>query len=333
LKISIAAVCAGAALVIAPAASAKPVDVTVMTRNLDLGTDLVPIAIAQPGDPFEQAVANAFNEAKASNFEARMAAVAREIAAAKPDVVGLQEATSWLSGPKNDPAAAEKVEFEHLKSLMGALEELHAPYRLVDGGGGIDLEGASALGLGIRIKEDESAMLVRRGLKVVRHQAHPFKNLLKIPTRAAGTVTVTRSWSALDLVKGGRRFRVVDTHLEAYLEDTRTAQAKELLKGPLRTGKTPVILIGDLNSRPDSGPGAYKALTRAGLAIRRTPKFSCCWGDAKSPNKWDHNVDWIMARPAKNVKLERSFVTGAAKLPEGVYPSDHGGVVSRLTLR
>ena len=59
-----------------------------------------------PGDPFEQAVARVFQEAQATNFPERSREIADEIAKAKPDVVGFQELTTWLNGPKNDPAPA-----------------------------------------------------------------------------------------------------------------------------------------------------------------------------------------------------------------------------------
>src|SRR5438874_485055 len=50
-------------LVLAAPAAAKPVDVTVMTPNLFLGTDLIPIATPDPGDPFQQAVPKPFEAA------------------------------------------------------------------------------------------------------------------------------------------------------------------------------------------------------------------------------------------------------------------------------
>jgi endonuclease/exonuclease/phosphatase family metal-dependent hydrolase len=317
-------------------ASANPVDVTVMTRNLFLGADLIPLAVADPGDPFEQAVAKTFQEAQSSNFAARMRGVAREIAKAKPDVVGLQEVTSWWTGPKNDPAPAGKLEFEHLRPLLAELKRLHAPYRLARGGGGTDLEGPSASGVDVRFKEDESPLLVRKGVRIAKRRAHAFKRLLQIPTKALGTVTVTLSWAALDLVKQRKRFRVVNAHLEAYSTDVRLRQAKELVAGPLRS-RTPVILVGDLNSgpkldNPDDRP-PYNAIAGAGFTPRRTARFSCCFDDLTGAGKWDHNVDWIMAKPSKRVKLVRSFVTGATKLPEGLLASDHGGVVSTLRLR
>src|SRR4029078_5113435 len=107
----------------------------------------------------------------------------------------------------------------------------------------------SSLGFDVRIKDDESTMLVAKGVHIAHAKASPFKNLFKVDTKALGPVTVVRSWNAVDLVKRGHRFRVVDTHLEAYSPDFRLQQAKELVAGPLKA-KTPVILIGDLNSGP-----------------------------------------------------------------------------------
>jgi endonuclease/exonuclease/phosphatase family metal-dependent hydrolase len=320
-------------LALAAPAAAKPLDVTVMTRNMYLGTDLIPIALAEPGDPFEQAVAKGYQDAQATRFALRAQAVAREIARTKPDVVGFQELTSWTTGPKGDPGPATQPAFDHLTPLLKELTRLGQPYSVVKGGGGIDLEGPSSLGFDIRISEDESLILVRKGVRVVRRQAQPFNDLLKVDTKALGPVTAVRSWSALDLVKGGVRFRVVNTHLEAYSPATRLAQAKELVAGPLRS-KLPVILVGDLNSGPtlpktDDRP-PYQALAQAGFVPRRSTRFSCCSDDLKAPT-FDHNVDWIMSKPA--LKLVGASLTGLSLLPEGIFPSDHGGVVSTLRLR
>src|SRR5215217_804085 len=80
----------------------KPPKVTVMSRNLFLGADLVPLALAQPGEDFERAAGKLFDDVKATEPDARMRLVAAEIAQAKPDLVGLQEVTLWRTGPKND---------------------------------------------------------------------------------------------------------------------------------------------------------------------------------------------------------------------------------------
>jgi hypothetical protein len=54
-------------------------------------------------------------------------------------------------------------------------------------------------------------------------------------------------------------------------------------------------------------------------------------GDDLKSGKWDHIVDWVLARPG--AKLVRSSVTGREKTPGGRIPSDHGGVVSVLRVK
>ena len=47
-----------------------------------------------------------------------------------------------------------------------------------------------------------------------------------------------------------------------------------------------------------------------------------------------HTVDHVLTKPG--LKTKRAFVTGddpAEMTPSGIWPSDHGGVVSRLQLK
>jgi hypothetical protein len=66
--------------------------VTVMTRNLYLGTDLKPIFSAPNTFSLLAAVGSGWAQVHANDFPARTESIADEIAAAKPDLVGLQEA-------------------------------------------------------------------------------------------------------------------------------------------------------------------------------------------------------------------------------------------------
>jgi endonuclease/exonuclease/phosphatase family metal-dependent hydrolase len=158
-----------------------------------------------------------------------------------------------------------------------------------------------------------------------------FKQQLTIPTNGVGPVQATRGYNELDARIGKLRFHFVNTHLEAYSPDIRLAQAKELVAGPLKS-KLKTVLVGDLNSGPDLTSPAdrppYKAIAHAGFKPERTAKDSCCFGDSLNAGGWDHNVDWIMAKP--KVKLVRSSLTGTETTAAGVHPSDHGGVVSTL---
>jgi endonuclease/exonuclease/phosphatase family metal-dependent hydrolase len=126
----------------------------------------------------------------------------------------------------------------------------------------------------------------------------------------------------------------VNAHLEAYSPDFRLKQAKELVKGPLKSKKLPTVLVGDLNSgpklpKPEDRP-PYQAIAAAAFKEARTAKFNCCFNDDLTTGAWDHIVDHVMTRP--RFKLVKSFITGLEKTPGGLAPSDHGGVVSVLQL-
>jgi endonuclease/exonuclease/phosphatase family metal-dependent hydrolase len=318
-----------AAAVPSAQAASKGRTITVMTRNLFLGADLIPLATTPPGAQFEQTTTNMFNGVKAQDPNARMRLVAGEIAKAKPDLVGFQELSLWRTGP----APASTVAYDYIKTILAQLRKLHQSYRVVAIKQGFNVEGPMSSAGDVRLTLGD-AIIARKGVKVKHVHSAIFKNQLTIPTQAIGNVTTNRGYNELDATVRGVTVHVVNTHLEAYSADFRLKQAQELVKGALRS-KLPTILIGDLNSGPnlpkaeDRPP--YLAIAKAGFKEERTPKFSCCFNDLTDKTGWDHNVDHIMAKP--KLTLVRSFITGSETTPSGVHPSDHGGVVSVLRLK
>jgi endonuclease/exonuclease/phosphatase family metal-dependent hydrolase len=318
-----------------PAAKPKPPQkITVMSRNLFLGANLLPLATTPAGDDFERAVGKLYDEVNSTEPDARMKIVAGEIAKAKPDLVGLQEVTLWRTGPKNDGKPATDVKVDYLATLMKELKRRKAGYRVVADQRTLDLEAPSDRDLDVRFT-DGNVVLARKGVVVSHVKSSDFKNQLVIPDTPVGDVSINRSFNQLDASKGGRKFHFVNAHLEAYSPDFRLKQAKELVAGPLKSKKLPTVLVGDLNSgpklpkKPDRPP--YLAIAAAGYKEARTPKFNCCFHDDLVSGKWDHIVDHIMTRP--KFKLLSSFVTGnTVRTPGGKAPSDHGGVVSVLRL-
>jgi endonuclease/exonuclease/phosphatase family metal-dependent hydrolase len=323
---------AGDALASPSGPDPSPGTVTFMSRNLYLGANLLPIAGAQPGAPSQQAVAGALAHLKASQPAARMRLVAREIAQAKPDLVGLQEVSVWRTGPSSQSPHSGRVVADYLATIMAELKRLHAPYRVVARRLSLDLHGPSSPTTTVDF-QDGNAVLARTGVQVSQVHAADFHHLLTIPTNALGTVTVKRSWIELHADANGAQLRFVDTHLEAYSATTRLQQAQELVAGPLHT-RQETVLVGDLNSGPKlSSPDDRKpfaALTAAGYADERTSVPNCCLNDDLKTGTWDHIVDHVMARP--RVPLVRSYITGRETTPQGLHPSDHGGLVSTLRL-
>jgi endonuclease/exonuclease/phosphatase family protein len=316
-----------------PALAARAPSVTVMTRNLFLGANLPPLAVAPPGAPFEQAAGAVFAAVQATDPEGRMKLVAREIAKDRPDLVGLQELSLWRTGPKGDPAGATTVVYDYLATIRRELARLHAGYRVVTVSRPLNLEGPTDRDFDVRLTLGD-AILARRGVTTSRARSGIFRAQLQFPTAALGTVPVLRGWNSLDARVRGARLRFVNAHLEAYSPDVRLAQARELVRGPLRSRLT-TILAGDLNSgprlpKPEDRP-PFQAIARAGFVVERTPKPSCCYHDDLRSGVWDHNVDYIMARP--RLRLVRSSLTGREQTATGVWPADHGGVVSVLRLR
>jgi endonuclease/exonuclease/phosphatase family metal-dependent hydrolase len=194
-------------------------------------------------------------------------------------------------------------------------------------------------------------ILVRLGAGVVT--SHPqkgnFQNMLVVQLSGV-EVKVMRGWTALDAkVRGSQKFRFVNTHLEAFdpasqVPSIRALQAGELVaKGGPASTSLPVILLGDLNSDNDTvEPGdrqAYQALVKAGMRERSTNKpLGCCLkssllavGSGGSVADFDHQVDHVMTRDPKKVKLISSAVTGRQPV-NGFWDSDHAGLFSSLWL-
>ena len=80
-----------------------------------------------------------------------------------------------------------------------------------------------------------------KDLKITKRLHANYDTKLDVPT-PAGTLTSKRGWAAVDVKFKGKRLRFVDTHLEAFGDTIREAQARELVAagGPLR-GKRQLI--------------------------------------------------------------------------------------------
>ena len=364
-----AAVAAVAMPAVAEAKSRAP-EVTVMTRNVFLGADLAP-AINATGIP--QAIDGAgviWNEMQRTRFADRAVPLAREIKRSKADLVGLQEVARWRKQTPSDGGAppispittakpATQVEQDFLAILRNALKKVGAKYRVVvvqeefDAELPVDVDASDATGAGplAAFGADFDArltmrdvILVKRGSKVKLGKTRKghFKTRYEPTIGGLITIPVDRGWASVEASLRGKKFRFVDTHLEAFGDPAiRDAQAKELTRGPLKTSKQ-VILVGDINS----GVGRHNEPERPGddLAFRTLAGFgmkdngavqSCCYSDLFDPNAiFDHTVDHVLTKPG--LKTMRSFVTGndrKQRTASGLWPSDHGGVVSTLRLR
>jgi endonuclease/exonuclease/phosphatase family metal-dependent hydrolase len=342
-----AALAAFLVLALWPAAAAgHGRQVTVMTRNLFVGTDLTPIFTAPTLPQLVGATTTAFLEVQATRFPERAEAIADEIAATRPDVVGLQEAMLIRTdAPADGPASpAETVAYDYLETLLAALAARGLDYEAVTVVTNADNELPTALGFDVRAT-DRDAILVSRDrrprLVVTGAQAGNFAARVTFPT-IVGPIPFPRGWTAVDLKLRGQRFRVVNTHLEAFSSAVQVAQAAELLAGPAAApGRT--LLVGDFNSRADgTGTPTYGLLRGAGFADAWSdvhpgdPGLTCCWEiHLLSPlPPFDERIDLVLARGAFTAL--RAEIVGedpvADRTPSGLFHSDHAGVVAALRL-
>jgi endonuclease/exonuclease/phosphatase family metal-dependent hydrolase len=264
---------------------------------------------------------------------------------------------------------ASDVEFDFLALLKAQLKKIGAKYRVVvvqkEFGGElpVDVDHNNATGTGplASLGADFDAsltmrdvILVRRGSKVKLGTTRKGHYTTRYEPNVGGIVIpVDRGWVSVEAKIRGRsarngakprysRFRFINTHLEAFGDPTiREAQAKELVAGPLDTSRQ-VILVGDLNSgiarhnEPEQ-PGddlAFRALADFGMRDNGAIQ-SCCYENLFDPNGvFDHTVDHVLTKPG--LRRIRAYVTGhdpSQRTASGLWPSDHGGVVSRLQLR
>src|ERR1700745_2616729 len=110
---------------VATADAAKPAPVKVMTRNLFLGAALGPGMNATSLQGLVDGAGQILNQVDANKPATRMAGVAGEILAAKPDLVGLQEASLWRTEPcdKNPlPPAATTVRYDYVQMILSHLK-------------------------------------------------------------------------------------------------------------------------------------------------------------------------------------------------------------------
>jgi endonuclease/exonuclease/phosphatase family metal-dependent hydrolase len=334
-------------------------ELTVMTRNLYLGTGLTNLVTAGTLPDLVAAVTEDWAHVVATDFPARARALAAEIQRARPDVLGLQEVTLWrdqtpsnilsdtgtVIGPPTPDAT--HVVYDFLAILRAQLAARHIPYvpvsnstnadaeapRVADGGGFTDLR-----------LTDRDVILVRAPLAPKFHDpAHGhYAAQLTLPA-AAGPVTFTRGWASVDYRPDARTtVRIFDTHLE--VEDppaagaVQEAQAAEFL-GLVAASRSPVLALGDFNSAADGSTTlTYKLLTQVLTDAWATdhphrPGLTCCQSELldNARSAASQRIDLVLSSPgwsAEDVARTGTQPFRTSRPP--FWASDHFGVSAEL---
>jgi endonuclease/exonuclease/phosphatase family metal-dependent hydrolase len=333
---------------------------TVMTQNLYLGSSLAPALEAKTPEEFVEAVARIYATVQYTNFPARAEAIAGEIQAAKPDLIGLQEVTKWTTEGLNPPPG-----YDFLAILQSDLEARGLHYEVAAVAHNADigpaplvvsekscpvLEGPKFT-CGVTL-EDRDAILVnadRRGLtwSHPRSGHYSAQRVLELPV---GSQSFDRGWASIQAKLRRQPFRFVDTHLETEESPpVQEAQAAEFLAGPGKGGT--VIATGDFNSAADgSGTGSYALLTAPGRLRDAWDEgqlgsgWSCCQESNTPPlapgalnnpvSTLRTRIDLILSRGAARSHGDEAALVGDTpfQAEPPFWLSDHAGVVSVLHL-
>ncbi|WP_242346969.1 endonuclease/exonuclease/phosphatase family protein [Anaeromyxobacter terrae] len=309
-------------------APAGPIPVKVMTWNVLHGGAFDQV-LSEPGDlpaTFDAIWAGM----EASDPVARMRKVAAEIALARPDLVGLQEAALWRSEPRDGGAP---VEYDLVGLVLAELRARGAPYEVAAIQSSVDsaLPGGRAT---YRIA-DRVAVLARAGLAVSNPRGGLYATRLPLPVKlpGGGAFGAPRAWTSADVALDGRRFRFLSTHLET-VEAVSAGQAAELVD--LAGAELPVVVVGDMNSAP--GDAAYELLVSGAAGFRDAWEagegagLTCCRDSLTDPAAGvTRRVDLVLQRrfTARSAALAGAE---AASFEGSRWPSDHIGVVAELEL-
>lgn len=342
-----AAAAAALCLVAAPAASADgPKPVKVMTWNLFYGFDDEPvIAAAMSGDPalLAQAATEAWRQIHATNFHRRVRDIALRIRLEAPDLIGVQEAVRYV---QTGPTGIVET-LDHLEVLVAALREVGLPYEVVshvdtlaiDLPLSFDAKGNPTMVVSV---QDRVAVLARSShakVAVSNPQSGIYQVILG--PEVGFPFPLPQGWASVDVNASGHHFRFVTTHLEDASADPavlpiQEAQAMELVNVHLASG-LPVVFAGDFNTDGFRRWPTYKLLTQD-LGLKDAWRIAnhgwpgLTWG--QSPDllnpfpRLTQRIDLVLFSGA--LRVTDADVVGATlldRVPAGMWPSDHAGVV------
>lgn len=328
-------------------------DLRVMTYNANEGTDFLEVQQATDPISFLVAVGQTITQVRETNPPARMQALAKQIIAASPALVSLQELDQWSTGPL-DPlrftCGSMTQEFDMLQELQDALAAQGAHYKLAVQAPqyafpptpGLILPGTL---LCVQVV-NYVAILTRTDLDPSKFQwSNPqsgqYASTLFFPT-PIGTLPLPRAWVSVDAMSHSKAFRFIGTHLESVDPTIREQQGAELRTGPANTS-LPIVVAMDSNAQAAPSPQdpTYADFTLAGYAdvwseiFPSVPGLTCCQAelDNNPVSQLYQRIDLILTLgPVEAQNIALFGATPASKTPDGLWPSDHAGVAAQLVV-
>jgi hypothetical protein len=192
--------------------AAEPAPVKIMTQNMDAGTDLT-FAVAELFGVFPPGVGVelTYQVILASNIPARAELLGATVADKKTDLLVLQEATLWRTGPT--VGSVTTVLFDQLQLLLASLAAHGVPYDVVAVNSLSDIALPKASGGALRIT-DRDALLMRAGLRPPALHLSEVHSETFDAVYSLGGFHVPSGWISASVHTGNRHFRLVTTHLQ-----------------------------------------------------------------------------------------------------------------------
>jgi len=338
-----------------PAALSTGGHLKVLTRNMYMGGDVGLVFAADFSNPTAvvAAATQVWGQVQASNFPERAEALADEIRDARPHFVGIQEIPRFVILDQTfNPIGVQ----DHLGMLLEALDGLPYSVAAVQDATVAVMPVMLPGGLHYVQFTDRIAALVREDLEVDgvsqgTYQAH---------YQMGPDLDLKRGWIRVTAELAGVPYNFVTTHLEGQsLAPIQAGQAQELIQSVTAGLQGVTILMGDLNSDAEGGPGVpswtptYETLLAAGFQDtweidHPEPThigFTCCQDkDLLNPvSELEERIDFILLRPGDHTgnqdRLPGSIhveivggENGDQTSASGLWPSDHAGLLARLRI-
>jgi endonuclease/exonuclease/phosphatase family metal-dependent hydrolase len=345
-RLALVAVLAAAfALALSGVAQAKDKrDVGVMTQNLYLGSSLDAALAATTLPQFLVAANTIWGTVQATNFPVRSDAIADEIAANKPDLIGLQEVTKWtVSGGSTTPS------LDFLAILQQDLTDRGLNYSVASVSSNANLPPVPLLTFCTGGPLTCTVQLLDRDVILVNNDnpdltwSNPQSGRYQaqqVITGPVGPLSFDRGWASIDGTYFGKKFHFANTHLEVEnFAAVQEAQGREFLAGPAKSGGA-VIATGDFNSAADgSTTTTYADLTKSYFndAWNTNPGnagLSCCQNSALSnpTSQLSSRIDLVLTHAASSAQSAALIGNTPFRATPPFWPSDHAGVVGTIRI-
>jgi hypothetical protein len=342
-----------AATVVSATAQSFPGAGTVMTYNVNEGTDFLQVVGATTELQFLVGVGQILTQVQGTNPPERMQAVAREILDIQPELISLQEVDQWYTGTF-DPIAGTcgtmTLQYDMLQELLSALAAQGGHYEVavqVTQNAFPPTPGLIPPSTYVCVAlNDYNVVLARTDLpswvfQWSNPQSGQFANELILPT-PLGPVLYPRAWASVDAQFFGHSFLYINTHLESFDANIRELQGGELRAGPANTS-LPLIIAMDSNSQafPQPQDPTYVDFVAAGyhdVWSKLFPKragLTCCQDEADNNpvSQLYQRIDVVLThgrvRPWGAVLIGNN---PRSRLPDGLWPSDHAALAAGVVV-